>query len=428
MLPTIAPDGDVRTAPRRRPATSTSTSWAQDAYERLPRARRHTARTLRSLRRATSAPDRRGGHDAPAVPRAVLAAVPRWSSRKHLLTVIRVLGRQAYVIELCRREGIAVETWQAIVTNDALDADRDGRNMRTTKTVAAARVGRGEEQVKRARRVAVRLGIMVEVFRGRELTKTERIALTARHRGHQQRGLASNYSMTVCGPRQRRRITVPRPGEFAQVHPPLLANVPLPPGGGLCLLTHLLRLLPLAAADASDEAEPPPAARHRRKRRPGMAIAFEVLAHPGLGVLLDGVRPGTIASQVAPHAAGGWHGHALAAAILVEADRLGIITWQPARSPWALIKVLLSRIDPVAAVHLGIGTRLPSTSGSSAPPAPPQACAGPDCDGFGWINGVDERGYTYARPCPDCSPKIRASWVDELASVPGIDGTGEPPF
>lgn len=360
------------------------------------------------------------------MPHDVVGAVPRWSSRQNLLTVIRVLGRQPYVTDLCRREGIAVETWQAIVTNDALDADSDGRNMRTTKTVAAARVGRGEEQVKRARRIAVRLGIMVEVFRGRELTKVERMTLTARHPGHRQRGLASNYSMTICGPRQRARIAIPRPGEFAQVHPPPRANVPLPPKGGLSLLTHLLQLLPLTAADASEEAEPPSAARHRRKRRPGMTLAFEVLAHPGLAVLLAGVRPGTIAAQLAPHHAGAWHGHSLAAAMLVEADRLGISTRESARSPWALIKVLLSQIDPVADVHLGTGTRLGSSS--STLPTQPESCGEPDCDGFGWINGVDEPGYGYARPCPDCPPSVRANRAGELAPTARLDGDDEPPF
>lgn len=427
MLPTtITPTPGVRKDLPRRGPVSASPSCAQDAYQRLPRARRHTVRTLRSLRRATSAPDRRGGHDAPAVPHDVVVAVPRWSSRHHLLTVIRVLGRQPYVNELCRREGIAVETWQAIVSNDALDADSDGRNMRTTKTVAAARVGRGEEQVKRARRIAVRLGIMVEVFRGRELTKVERVTLTARSPGHRQRGLASNYSMTICGPRQRARIATPRPGEFAQVYPPGQANVPLPPEGGLNLPSHLLQLLPLTAADASEEAEPPSAARHRRKRRRGMTLAFEVLTHPGLALLLASVRPGTIAAQLAPHHAGGWHGHGLAAAILVEADRLGISTRESAHSPWALIKVLLSQIDPVADVHLGIRPRLDCFS----TPLPTQLkpCGGPECDGFGWINGVDQLGYAYARPCPDCPPGVRANRASELAPTARLDGDDEPPF
>lgn len=421
-MPTIAPARpDIRTASRRRARALSS----QDDYQRLPRVRRHTKRTLRSLRLATSAAERRGGHDAPPVPSELAAAVPRWSSRKHFLTVVRALSKQPYVAELCLRHGIGVETWLALITNDALDTDADGRNMRTSKCVAAARVGRGEEQVKRARRVAVQLGIMVEVFRGRELTKVERIELTSRQPGHRQRGLPSTYTMTICRPRQRRRITTPRPGEFAQVYPLFQANVPLPPEGGLSLLTHLLEQLPLTSADAAEEAEPPPAAQHRRRRWPGMTLAFEVLAHPGLAVLLAGVRPGTIAGQLVPHTAGGWHGHALAASLLAEADRLGIATRESARSPWALLKVLLSRIDPVADVHLGIGRAGPPEQLRPPHAARPEPCGGSTCDGFGWLNDVDERGCTYARPCPDCPPSVRATWVDQLTATTDSE---EPPF
>jgi len=427
-LPTITPPGNFPTASLRRRADSTRARWAQDGYERLPRARKHTEASLRSLRHATSAPDRREGVSAPPTPADVLAAVPTWTSRKSMIRVIRALSAQPYVIELCRRAGVSPETWRSIVTNDAIDADTaTGRGLRTSQTVAAARVNRGEKQVQRARSIAIKLGIMVEVYRARELSKAERLALTAEHPGHKQRGLANVYHLTVCGPRQRARIGVPQPGQFAQVGPHSYANVHLPPEGGLSLLTHLLDLLPLTAAAAAEEAEPPPAAQHQRRRLPGMALAFEVLAHPGLAILLDGVRPGTIAAQLAPYRAGGWHGHALAVALLTEADRLGIITWEPARSPWALLKVLLSRIDPVADVHLGVGVAVDEHAPPGRPPRP-EPCGGPDCDGYGWINLVDERGYAAARPCPDCAPNVRSTWVDELAAEAGVDENGEPPF
>jgi len=427
VLPTVTPHADFWPASGRRRASS-STSWAQDAYERLPRARKHSEASLRSLRRATSAPQRRDGISAPPTPADVLAAVPAWTSRKTMIRVIRVLSAQPHVIELCRRTGVSPDTWRSIITNDALDADTaTGRGLRTSQTVAAARVNRGEKQVQRARAIAVKLGIMVEVYRARELSKAERLALIAEHPGHKQRGLANVYHLTVCGPRQRARIGVPRPGQFAQVGPHSYPNVHLPPEGGLSLLTHLMKILPLAAADAAEEAEPPPAARHRRRRRPGMAIAFEVLAHPGLTILLDGVRPGTIAAQLAPYRAGGWHGHALAVALLTEVDRLGIITWEPARSPWALVKVLLSRIDPAADVPLGVGINDQAHTPASRPTRP-EPCGGPDCDGCGWINLVDERGYATARPCPDCAPSVRSTWVDELPAGAGVDENGDPPF
>ncbi len=422
-MPTIAPT--LTSGRGSRPSAASEQGWVQDSYERLPRARKHTEASLRSLRRATSAPERRGGLSAPPTPDVVLAAVPTWTSRANMLKVIRGLSAQPYVLALCRAAGVSAETWRSIITNDALDADTaTGRGLRTSQTVAAARVGRGEKQVQRARAIAVKLGLMVEVYRARELSKDERLALVAEHPGHKQRGLANVYHVTVCGPRQRDRIAVPAPGNFAQVAPHSYANVYLPPVGGLTGPTHLLDILPMTAADASEE-EPPAAAQPRRRRRAGMALAFEVLAHPSLTILLDGVRPGTIAAQLAPFLAGGWHGHALAIALRTEADRLHVVTWEPARNPWALVKVLLTRIDPVADVYHGVGDE--QTPAVVTVPSVP--CGGPDCDGHGWINYLDERGYGYARRCPSCDPSVR-TMTDTDALAPGteLDENDDPPF
>lgn len=424
-MSTIAPAHPQSRRPER--GASTAPGWVEEAYERLPRARRHTEASLRSLRRATSAPDRRGGLSAPPTPDELLAAIPTWTSRANMLKVIRGLSVQPYVIALCRAAGVSAETWRSIITNDALDADTaTGRGLRTSQTVAAARVGRGEKQVQRARAIAVKLGLMVEVYRARELSKDERLALVAERPAHKQRGLANRYHVTVCGPRQRARISVPRAGKFAQVAPHSYANVHLPPVGGLRCPTHLLDILPSPAAGASEE-EPPPAAQPQRRRRAGMALAFEVLAHPSLTTLFDGVRPATIAAQLAPHHSGGWHGHALAIALRAEADRLHVATWEPAHNPWALLKVLLTRIDPVADVHHGVGTSTEQASARAAAPSTP--CGGPDCDGHGWVNYLDERGYGYARRCPSCDPSVRAPLEDGAAAADvDLDKNGDPPF
>jgi hypothetical protein len=423
VLPTVASasaqakaisdsDTSARVAGRRRPARG----WVRDEYARLPRARAHTPGTLRELRRATSAPARRDGISPPPVPRHVEQAVPAWSSRKNMLRLVAGLARQPYVIAACKTAEIAVQTWRAITINDILDADtRTGRGLRTSQVVAAARVGRCDRTVRRARAVNVRIGILVEVYRGRELSKDERLALVRDQPGHQQRGIPNIYAVTVCPARQRAQISTPRPGEFAHVN----RFVHLPTYGGLSDPTDLVRMFPLAAADASEDEEPPPAALPRRKRRPGAALAFELLAHPGLMPLLDGVRPGTIAALVSVHHHGGWHGHALGSALLTEAGYRGIHTREPARNPWALLKALLSAIDPVADVHLGTGT----LAQDQAPPPTPQPCGRPGCDGHGWTHQQDGR----ATKCEHCPPSIRSTPADHHRS-PDPWSDDDPPF
>ena len=385
MLPTIT---DSETLRKRRPGATRRRSPAgeHDEHQHLSRARAHTAKSLAALRRATQAPERRAGLSTPPVPTTVLAAVPRWSSRRHMAAVIRGLAQQPYVIALCRREQIAVTTWVAIVMNDVADADSTGRGMRTSQVVAAARVQRSERTVRRARHVAVKLGLAVEVYRGRELSYDERMSLIKAQPGHQQRGLPNIYCMTVCPPRQRARLSTPRPGQFAQVIP----FGHLPPEGGLGLPTHLLKQLSITAAGAAEDAEPPPAAHPRRRSRPGQALAHEILGHPGM-TLLSETRPGTLAPQLGAHQAGGWHGLALADALLDEAIRRGIPTWAPARHPWGLLKTLLANVDPIAEIHLHGPADLS-----------PDPCGKPECDGYGWINTP-----AGAAKCPHCPPAVR---------------------
>ena len=317
-----------------------------------------------------------------------------------MLRIVRALATQPYVSDLCRETEIAVDTWLAITVNDVIAADTaTGRGMRTSQVVASDPVSRTPRTVRRARSVSVRLGILVELYRGRELSRDERLALLAESPGHGQRGIPNVYAVTVCPARQRARISTPRPGRYAQVY----RFVHLPPVGGLSLSTHLLDIIRYAAAGASAGPEPPPAAQPRRPRRPGMALAHELMRHPGL-VRLLGVRPGTIAGQLAAYQRGGWHGTDLANAVLEVAAGRGIPTWRQAREPYALLKALLSRIDTVADVHLGTGT--PAPAAETTPAGMP--CRHPGCD-HGWIDDVDTRGYTVTRPCPLCPPAARAS-------------------
>lgn len=417
--PPAAPVSPRRAIRTGRAGPSQPEAWSARAlHEHLPRARRHTSASLASLRRATSAHERRHGMSAPPVPRELLAAVPAWHSRATMERIIRVLTSQPHVAALCREQQIAVDTWAAIAFNDALDADTaTGRGMRTSQAVAAARVGRSERVVRRARAISVRLGIMVELYRGRELSGDERKSLHAQSPGHRQRGLPNHYAMTVCPPRQRARVSTPRAGHHAQVLPHVEGFGHLPPEGGLSLPSHLLKILTLAAADASEKTEPPPAAQHRRPARPGIALAIATMTHPACAWLLGQVRPGRIAGQLAGYQRGGWSSHDLATELTHQARQAGIPTWEPPRSPLGLLKVLLRHIDPHADVHLGTGPAFPGQIAQLE--APTEPCGRSACDGHGWITTTSATGYRSARPCPNCPPAVRRNDVD-------VDQ--EPPF
>ena len=326
------------------------------------------------------------------MPSQLAAQMPCWLSRAHMLRVVDALAAQPHVLRLCRAAGISVATWKSATINDVLDADdRTGRAMSTSQVVAGARLNRDEKQIQRARRINVELGILVEYYRGRELSGVERHQLLQDSPGHKQRGIPNAYAMGVFPPRQRRRISTPRPGHFSQVQ----ANVHLPRRGSVSLFTHLPGQLPITAADASEAKDAPSARPPRRKRRPGLALAHELLAHPGLK-LLTGVPAVTIAGQLAPYHRGGWHGFELADVLIETATAMHISHSRPAIRPHAALKTLLSQVEPIVDVV-------------QVPELPAVACLRADCD-HGWIT-VDEN--TSAK-CPDCPASIRAgSWGDD---------------
>ncbi|WP_424937781.1 MULTISPECIES: hypothetical protein [Bacteria] len=344
------------------------------------------------------------------MPAALNRAVPVSPGRKAMLRIIHALSRQPYVARLCRAEGIAVDTWYAIAVNDVLDADSNGREMRTSKVVAAARVGRQEKAVQRARSISVRLGILVELYRGRELSGDERRRLITEHPGHKQRGIPSVYAVAVITARHRARVAVPRAGRFAQVLPHTESFVHLPVGSRFSPIRYLLKILPLAAANAAEAKESMGTGRSRRRRRPGGGLAVDLLTQSTFSILFEGIRPGQIAAQLAPYETGGWHGHGLAAALLAEAAQIGVSRWERARSPFGLLKTLLAGIVHSPTVHVTLtgGDHNNGTHTLNAATRP-QPCGGSDCDGHGWINNIADTGYTVTRPCPDCPPHIRST-------------------
>lgn len=357
-----------------------------NGYRRLPRARAHSERSLARLRSATRAKERRNGLAPARTPAALLQAVPV-VRRRAMRAVIDGLAKQQHVRQVCRSRGIAVETWRAIMLNDLRDADyRTGRNMRTSQVVAAARVNRDPYTVYRARRVSVDLGIMVELYRGRELTRHERLSLITEHPKHRQRGIPNIFAFTLWRLRQRRRISTPSPGMYAQV----ASFAALPLGGYLAYQSHLGLTALSEAAEAARESVPPAAApsacRKRRRRSPGLSLAIGLLAQPGMYPLLAGVRAGTLTGLLGPYQRGGWSAGDLSRVLLAEADRRGISTMAPARNPWGLLKTLLSGVLPEAMPGLR---------------SEPEPCGRPECDGFGWLRGHE------AKPCPVCPPSVR---------------------
>ena len=134
----------------------------------------------------------------------------------------------------------------------------------------------------------------------------------------------------------------------------------------------------------------------RDRRRPGLALAHELLAHPGLR-LFTGVPAVTLAGQLAPYHRGGWHGFELADVLIETATAMHINHTRPAMRPHGALKTLLSQVEPIV-------------DAAQVPELPAVACERADCDGHGWIL-VGQN--TYAK-CPDCPTTIRAgNWHDD---------------
>lgn len=130
-----------------------------------------------------------------------------------------------------------------------------------------------------------------------------------------------------------------------------------------------------------------------------MTLAHEFLAHPGLR-LFTGVSAGTLAGQLAPYKAGGWHGLGLADKVLEEAQWMGIDPRHTARRPHAALKAILSKIDPVAEVVQGPAGLDPAPVSL---PTMMEPCGAQNCD-HGWIH----LGDNLVGKCPNCAAGVRA--------------------
>ena len=336
--------------------------------------------------------------------------LPRWPGRDQLLAIVdKIIDHPA--VDEARGRKIGRDGLRAIWRNDIIDAAQSGGLLRTSRRHAAVRAGYkdGEKTVQKARQIGRRAGLYIELYRGRELTQLERITLWHGHDQHKQRGFTSVFAVGVFAPRHAAQFTTPKPGQFVRPRTEDRSQsddaTPLPRSGPLFDLPHVLQMVNPVAADAARKLNTKGGRSIRRKPRAGLALAVEVLTDPALARVFAGVRPGRIAGQLKPYEQAGWGPAQLAVALHREASTLRVSTWEPAWSPFGLLKTLLRGVailpDVDAAVY-GPGVQAqPSTP-------PPEPCGSAECDGYGWINTAADGGYQVARPCPDCPPQIRA--------------------
>lgn len=395
---------------------------------RLP-AEPTTARAIRAhaLRRAERPTPPHSGITAGEIPADVRALLPRWTSREAWLETIHALATTETLARLCKEkgmgDGIAVKTWLTAMEVLAEAADTATGELRAAEVALAVRLGRDGRQIRRARRVMAALGLGAEIYRGRDLHKTEREQLVSEHRRHPQRGIPSVWQLAFIPPKTRARLSTVRPGRFVHIK----RFVHLPPKGVVLPITHLWKLVTTVAADASKaEAAPPPP--QRRGRRVGSALAIELLNSPHQRFII-GTSPGRLAGLLAPYQEGGWRGDDLAQVLIEEARSRKWDTTKPAHAPLAALKTLLSRVetiaDPTTAwaptpcehCHRSPGRvrELPLRTLSVCTPcwlnltrAPESACANPACDrGYVTLGSPNNAGQVTLTRCRSCNSEQR---------------------
>lgn len=391
-------------------------------YERVPDSGRDwSPAALRRRQAITHVRDRQeaavGVDDAQQLAK-LRRLLPRWPGRDQMLEIIdKIIDHPAVVA--ARGQKIGREGLRAIWRNDVIDAAQSGGLLRTSRRHAATRAGYkdGEKTVQKARQIGKLVGLYVELYRGRKLTLNERMNLWSSHDRPKQRGVTSIFAVGVFAPHHAARIATPSTGQFAEIlpqdSPQRHTATPHLRSGSVLNLPHLLRELTSAAADAAGQLKTKETATRSRSARAGTSLAIEILRDPVLGRVFDGIRPGRMAGQLKPYEQAGWRPAPLVAALRREASTLRVSLWEPARSPFGLLKTLLRGIGIIPDVDAALYSPAPSSQYTTPPRSEP--CGGVDCDGYGWINSLTDAGHSIARPCPDCAPAVRSSHVDVAA-------------
>lgn len=362
------------------------------------------------------------GISAGEIPADVRAVLPRWTARRAWLRAMHAVAATDAFGRLCKDRtvgnGISVATCVAALEVMAEAANTTSGELRASMDALGDRLGRSAKTIQRAKRVASRLGLLLEVYAARDLSGTERRTLVDEHGHHPQRGIPNVWQLAMIPPKTRSRFSTARPGRF--IH--LKTFVHLPPKGAPNPLSHLWEIVTTAAADAARKSEAAPPPQRRRGRRPGSALAIEVL-HSPYQHLITGTSPGRIAGLLAPYQRGGWRGDDLALVLTDEARARGWTATQAARAPLAALKTLLTRIDPIADpttawapepcqhCHTAPGhvRDLPLGPASICTPcwitattAPAAPCSNRSCD-RGYITiAPSGTGQVTISPCPTC--------------------------
>lgn len=405
MLPTIAQPSAARKEFEERALR------VRVQHKVLPLARRSTAAKL-----AVHAARRRGpvgsGIGPGDCPRRVRRALPVWSSRESFLAIVDELATDPGVHALCRQHNIAVVTWVAAMTTAAIEADTTTGVCHATYVHLGAAISRGEKQIQRAFAVSRALGLALEVYRGRELSKDERMQLVEQYGTHPQRGIPQGWQLGLIPDRIAARFSTPRAGQWCWFS----RFVHLPPLGGVCSHTYLLTSHLGAASEKAAASRRQHRPKRKRRIDPATArLAAEVAQNVPWCATESRTRLSPPLHRFAT-ASVPWNGVDVADAIrgVGMRQQLDLATLHPAavERPAALLAKLLRELDPVV-------------DHPSAPAFPVEhQVNGHVCDGAGWITLLDDRGRaTAAVPCPACPPIARAGHVDESSA-----GRGEPAF
>lgn len=341
----------------------------------------------------------RGFHvEAPA---GAYRGVDAWMGRDHWLAVVVPLAIQQRP-EVLRRHGVSPDVmrrWARVKSGYA--AQKSGRRCIVRPVTVASVVGVTERQVQRCNAAARELGLEQLIMEGRMLDVDERSSL--RSLGSRQRGLASEVALTI--PSWLRHLVgsvTPSRGSWASRNSHLCD----PPHDGLRPIQK----------DGAPRRRNEKGVRSRWRARSvasELAVRLDWLAGEARRRLIPPLMRFVTADEP-------WTVDDLVAGIRQVGAGRGEIQPDMIRTrPAILLAGILRRLDPVADHPRLAGPFIPS---DTAP------CGGADCDGYGWINGLDDTGRPWAKPCPDCAPAVRRGaaqppvdpWAAE--TTPGTSG------
>ncbi len=164
-------------------------------------------------------------------PALAYSGLPCWYSSEAWLGAAKL---HPDLVAECKAGNVAVPTFLGVMEQLAEHADRrTGRNIAVCHTRVAASIGREAKTVQRARRVAERLGLLVLVLTGADMTLNQRGAVLEHYRrgtdSRTWRSLPNFYAAVMPASVTRhvpRRPVDPRPRRLPNVHLP--EGVPTP--------------------------------------------------------------------------------------------------------------------------------------------------------------------------------------------------------